>query len=128
ADLVHVDGDLELVERGADTVRGGVGRLADDGHARGVSALGFADGERDDVDVEPAEEGRHAGEDAGLVLNEGYERMEHCFSLLLRLGGLSEHQGCVAAKLRNRVPDQIPGFDSFQPFERRKSSVVWVAE
>ena len=81
ADLVDVDGDFELVERGADAVGGGVGRLADDGHARGVGAFGFADGERDDVDVEAAEERGDAGEDAGFVLNEGYEGVEH--------GGLS---------------------------------------
>ena len=36
ADLVDVDGDLELVERGADAVGGVVGRLADDGHAGDV--------------------------------------------------------------------------------------------
>src|SRR5207248_2204616 len=77
ADLVDVDGDLELVERGADAVRGGVGRLADDGHARGVGALGLAYGERNDVDVETAEERGDSGKDAGLVLDQGYEGVEH---------------------------------------------------
>ena len=76
-DLVDVDGDFELVERGADAVRGVLGRLADDGHARDVGALGFADRERDDVDVETAEERGDAGEDAGFVLDEGYEGVEH---------------------------------------------------
>ena len=80
-DLVDVLGDLELVEGGADAVGDvgvGVGGFADDGHAGGVGALGFADGERDpNVDVEAAEEGGDAGEDAGLVLHVGYEGVEH---------------------------------------------------
>jgi hypothetical protein len=76
-DLVHVDGGFELVERGSDAVRGVLMRLADDGHAGGVVALGLADGERDDIDVETAEEAGDAGEDAGLVLDEGYEGVEH---------------------------------------------------
>ena len=77
ADLVDVDGDLEFVERGADAVGGVVGRLADDGHAGDVGALGLADGERDDVDVETAEERGDSREDAGFVLDEGYEGVEH---------------------------------------------------
>ena len=68
-DLGDVDSDFQFVQAGADAVRGGFRRLADDGHARGVGAFGFADGERDDVDVEAAEERGDAGEDAGLVLN-----------------------------------------------------------
>src|ERR1700733_8007037 len=56
ADLVDVDGDFEFVERGADAVGGSIGGLADDGHARGVGALRLAYGERNDVDVETAEE------------------------------------------------------------------------
>src|ERR1039458_1470188 len=64
-------------ERGRDGVGGGLGRLADDGHARGVGALGLAYGEGDDVDVEAAEERGDAGEDAGFVLHEGYEGVEH---------------------------------------------------
>jgi len=77
ADLVDVDGDFELVERGSDAVGGGLGGLADDGHARGVWLLALADGERDDVDAETAKERGDTGEDAGLVLNEGYEGVEH---------------------------------------------------
>ena len=46
-----------------------LGGFADDGHAGDVGALGLADGERDDVDVEAAEERGDAGEDAGFVLN-----------------------------------------------------------
>jgi len=69
ADLVDVLGDFEFVERGSDAVGGMLGGLADDGHAGGVGAFGFADGEGDDVDVEAAEEGGDAGEDAGLVLD-----------------------------------------------------------
>src|ERR1035437_2783094 len=76
-DLVAVVGDFELVERGADAVRGGLGGLADDGHARGVWLLALADRERDDVDAETAEERGDTGEDAGLVLNECYEGVEH---------------------------------------------------
>ncbi len=79
-DLVDVDGGFKLVERGADAMGAVLGSLADDGHARGVGALGLADGERDDVDVETAEEGSDAREHAGLVLNEGYEGVEHLFS------------------------------------------------
>ena len=86
ADLVDVDGDFELVERGADAVGGMLVRLADDGHARGVGALRLADRERDDVDVETAEERGDAGEHAGFVLNEGYESVEH----LLVLRGFEE--------------------------------------
>jgi hypothetical protein len=69
ADLVDIVGDFELVEAGADAVRGGLGRLADDGHARGVWLLALADRERDDVDAETAKERGDTGEDAGLVLN-----------------------------------------------------------
>ena len=76
-DLVDFDGGLELVERGADAVRGVLMGLADDGHARGLWALGFADGQRDDVDVQPAEERGDARERAGLVLNDGDEGVEH---------------------------------------------------
>ncbi len=78
-DLVDVYGGFELVERGPDAMRRGLGRLADDGHARGIGTFGFADGERDDVDVEAAEERGDAGENAGLVLYEGYEGVEHGF-------------------------------------------------
>jgi|GEM_PF-6457029 len=53
------------------------GGLADDGHAGGVGTLGLAYGEGDDVDAETAEEAGDAGEDAGLVLDEGYEGVEH---------------------------------------------------
>ena len=81
ADLVDVDGDLELVERGADAVGGVVGRLADDGHAGDVGALGLAYGERDDVDVETAEERGDSREDAGFVLDQGYEGVEHSVAL-----------------------------------------------
>src|SRR5216683_1306184 len=42
ADLVYVYGDLQFVEARADTVGGVLGRLADDGHAGGVGALGLA--------------------------------------------------------------------------------------
>ena len=41
--FVDLDGDLELVERGADAVGGVLGSFADDGHAGDVGALGFAD-------------------------------------------------------------------------------------
>ena len=75
--LVDVDGDLELVERGANAVGGMLRRLADDGHARGVGALGLADRQRDDVDVEAAKERGDAGENAGFVFNEGYKGVEH---------------------------------------------------
>jgi hypothetical protein len=54
-----------------------VRRLADDGHARDVGALGFSNGERDDVDVETAEERGDSREDAGFVLDVGYEGVEH---------------------------------------------------
>ncbi len=40
-------------------------------------ALGLAYGERDDVDVETAEERGDSREDAGLVLDQGYEGVEH---------------------------------------------------
>jgi len=85
ADLVDVDGDFELVERGSDAVRGGVGRLADDGHAGGIGALGLAYGERDDVDVEAAEERGDSREDAGFVLYQGYEGVEHGSFLSMHL-------------------------------------------
>jgi hypothetical protein len=42
-----------------------------------VWLLALADRERDDVDAETAEERGDTGEDAGLVLNEGYEGVEH---------------------------------------------------
>ena len=54
-----------------------LGGVGDDGHAGGIGALGLAYREGDDVDVEAAEEGGDAGEDAGLVLDEGYEGVEH---------------------------------------------------
>ena len=60
-DLVDVDGGFELIEGGADAVRGVLGGFADDGHAGGVGAFGFAYGEGDDVDVETAEEARRRG-------------------------------------------------------------------
>src|SRR5216683_211524 len=77
ADLVYVYGDLQFVEARADTVGGVLGRLADDGHAGGVGALGLAYGQRDDVDVEAAKERGDPGEDAGFVLDQGYECVEH---------------------------------------------------
>ncbi len=77
ADLVDVDSDLELIERRADTVGRVVGRLADDGHAGDVGSLTLAYGERDDVDVESAEERGDSREDAGFVLDQGYEGVEH---------------------------------------------------
>jgi hypothetical protein len=43
--------------------------IADDGHARCIRPLGFADSERDDIDIEPAKEGCDAREDAGLVFD-----------------------------------------------------------
>ena len=38
-DFVDVDGGFELLERGADAVRGVLVRIGDDGHARGVGAF-----------------------------------------------------------------------------------------
>ena len=51
--------------------------VGDDGHARDAGLLGVADGERDDVDVQPAEERGDAREDAGFVFDEGYECVQH---------------------------------------------------
>ncbi len=76
-DLVHIARDLELVERGLDAGGGVLRRLGDDGHARDVVALAMAHGERDDVDVETAEERSDAGEHAGLVFNECNECVQH---------------------------------------------------
>ncbi len=56
---------------------GVVRRLADDSHAGDVGALGLAYGERDDVDVETAEERGDSRKDAGFVLDQGYEGVEH---------------------------------------------------
>src|SRR5260370_781732 len=49
--LVYIYGDLEVVQARANAVRGVLGRLADDGHARGVGAFGRAHGERAEFDV-----------------------------------------------------------------------------
>lgn len=68
-DLIDLAGDFELIERGADAVRGVFRRVADDGHAGHVLALGFANGEGGDVEVKPAEERGDAGEDAGFVVD-----------------------------------------------------------
>ena len=90
ADLVDVDGDFEFVERGLDAMGGGLWCLADDGHAGGVGALGFADRQGDDVDVKAAEERGDSGEDAGFVAYESYEGVEHSASIsgLLEVGWL----------------------------------------
>ena len=50
---------------------------ADHGHARDVRALRTSHGERDDIDVQPAEERGYAGEHTGLVFDVGYECVLH---------------------------------------------------
>ncbi len=56
AQLVDIAGDLELIERGANTVSGVFWRLANDGHAGDALAFALANRERDDVDVETTEQ------------------------------------------------------------------------
>ena len=97
---------------------GGLGRLADDGHARGVGALGLADGEGDDVDVEAAEERGDAGEDAGFVLDEGYEGVEHRSSqfsviscqLMVRCGWVSETRSRFPSGMTNKMGGVDQGY------------------
>ena len=56
----------------------GAGRsLGNDRHARNVRALRVADGERDDIDVQAAEQRGNPGENAGLVFHESDECVQH---------------------------------------------------
>src|SRR6478735_7934045 len=66
-DLEHLD---ELVELLGYLFQGGALDLDDDRDARDLGQLGRADGEGVDVEAPAREERRHAGQDAGLVLDE----------------------------------------------------------
>ena len=75
--VVHIDNILQFKQAGADAMAG-LGRgLADQREAREAGALAAADGERVDVDVEAAEERRHAREHARQVFNVSDECVQH---------------------------------------------------
>ena len=76
-DLDHVD---ELVQIRRDALRIGLVAVNHDRHARNAGLLGVADRERFDVERAPPEQGGDSIEHAGLVFDQGYQRMFHVIS------------------------------------------------
>ena len=75
--VVHIDYIFKLEQAGADAMAGLGGGLADQRETREAGPLAAADGERVDVDVQAAEERRHAREHARQVFNVSDECVQH---------------------------------------------------